>query len=217
MLRVMDSGYHTQRYGARSRQRLDKALLSFFQNFRRVYVGEQAIHSSKVYGPLKDHVGIQDHLTALDIIVNKIATNLKVFPQCEELVDLTLTLFQVRAFALSSNEFSPRSVLLTDDLRLFRSVTLPSALSQDLAAGYMSGKLLLKLNTINYILGHHTHEYFPFLDEAENTRHRTTFYATLGRLLFMDDSPTKFKAFVAPFQQVFAAMEQQCEDVNRFR
>ena len=53
----------------------------------------------------------------------------------------------------------------------------------------MSGKLLLKLNTINYILGHHTHEYFPFLDEAENTRHRTTFYATLGRLLFMDDSP----------------------------
>ena len=61
----------------------------------------------------------------LDIIVNKIATNLKVFPQCEELVDLTLTLFQVRAFALSSNEFSPRFVLCTDDLRFFRSVTLP--------------------------------------------------------------------------------------------
>jgi len=181
LLRVMDSGFHAQRYRERSRQRLDKALLSFFQNFRRVYVGEQAIHSSKVYGPLKEHVGIPDHLTALDIIVNKIATNLKVFPQCEELVDLTLTLFQ------------------------------------DLAAGYMSGKLLLKLNTINYILGHHTHEYFPFLDEAENTRHRTTFYATLGRLLFMDDSPSKFKAFVAPFQQVFAMMESQAEDIKWLR
>jgi exportin-7 len=181
LLRVMDTGYHTQRYGARSRQRLDKALLSFFQNFRRVYVGEQAIHSSKVYTPLKEHVGIPDHLTALDIIANKIATNLKIFPECEELVDLTLTLFQ------------------------------------DLAAGYMSGKLLLKLNTINYILGHHTHEYFPFLDEPLNTRHRTTFYATLGRLLFMDDSPSKFKAFVAPFQQVFAMIESQADDINRFR
>ncbi len=182
LLRVMDSGFHTQRYGHRSRQRLDKALLSFFQNFRRVYVGEQAIHSSKVYGPLKEHVGIPDHLTALDIIVNKIATNLKVFPQCEELVDLTLTLFQ------------------------------------DLAAGYMSGKLLLKLNTINYILGNHTSVNFPFLDEAENTRHRTTFYATLGRLLFMDDSPSKFKAFVAPFTQVFAMIESHAgEDINRFR
>ena len=181
LLRVMDTGYHTQRYSARSRQRLDKAMLCFFQNFRRVYVGEQAIHSSKVYGPLKEHVGISDHLTALDIIVTKIATNLKVFPQCEELVNLTLTLFQ------------------------------------DLAAGYMSGKLLLKLTTTNYILGHHTHEYFPFLDEPENTRHRTTFYSTLSRLLFMDDSPNKFKAFVAPLQQVFKAIEAQAEDVNAFR
>ena len=29
------------RYGEHSRQRLDLALLSFFQNFRKVYVGEQ--------------------------------------------------------------------------------------------------------------------------------------------------------------------------------
>lgn len=181
LLRVMDTGFHTGRYATRSRQRLDKAILSFFQNFRRVYVGEQAIHSSKVYGPLKEHVGIQDHVTALDIIVNKIATNLRVFPQCEELIDLTLTLFQ------------------------------------DLAAGYMSGKLLLKLNAINYLLSHHTQDHFPFLTEADNTRHRTTFYATLGRLLFMDDTPGKFKAFVTPFQQVFLAMEAHADDMARFR
>lgn len=28
------------------------------------------------------------------------------------------------------------------------------------------------------------------------------FYYTLGRLLFMEDSPAKFKAFIAPFQVV---------------
>ena len=39
---------HAQRYGERSRQRLDLAVLGFFQSFRRVYVGEQVMHSSKV-------------------------------------------------------------------------------------------------------------------------------------------------------------------------
>ena len=47
-LQVVDSGYHTQRYGEQSRQRLDIAILGFFQNFRKVYVGEQVMHASKV-------------------------------------------------------------------------------------------------------------------------------------------------------------------------
>ena len=39
-----------QRHHQRSKQRLDLAILSFFQSFRRVYVGDQAMHSSKVRG-----------------------------------------------------------------------------------------------------------------------------------------------------------------------
>lgn len=37
-----------QRYGAISKQRLDRAILTFFQHFRKSYVGDQAMHSSKV-------------------------------------------------------------------------------------------------------------------------------------------------------------------------
>jgi exportin-7 len=48
LLQVVDSGYHQQRYGEKSRQRLDIALLTFFQNFRKVYVGETVMHASKV-------------------------------------------------------------------------------------------------------------------------------------------------------------------------
>lgn len=33
------------------------------------------------------------------------------------------------------------------------------------------------------------------------------FYYTLGRLLFMEDSPAKFKAFIAPFQAVSCTPE----------
>jgi hypothetical protein len=41
----------------RSRQRLDLAILGFFQNFRKVYVGEQVMHSSKVYTKLNECIG----------------------------------------------------------------------------------------------------------------------------------------------------------------
>lgn len=65
----------------------------------------------------------------------------------------------------------------------------------------MSGKLMLKLDAISYILTNHTAEYFTFLENPANARARTVFYHTLARLLFMEDSPAKFKAFVAPLHQ----------------
>ena len=68
--------------------------------------------------------------------------------------------------------------------------------------GYMSGKLLLKLDAITYILQHHASENFAFLDDPANSRNRSTFYYILARLLFMEDTPSKFKSFVAPLQQV---------------
>jgi hypothetical protein len=77
--------------------------------------------------------------------------------------------------------------------------------AQDLAAGYMSGKLLLKLDATAFVLQHHTPEHFAFLDEPGNSRARTAFYATLARLLFMEDTPAKFKSFVAPLQQARTA------------
>lgn len=78
---------------------------------------------------------------------------------------------------------------------------------QELAVGYMSGKLLLKLDAISYILQHHASENFAFLEDPANSRNRSTFYYILARLLFMEDTPSKFKAFVAPLQQVFPPAE----------
>eukprot|EP00850_Spirogloea_muscicola_P007102 SM000035S13082 [mRNA] locus=s35:297618:305506:+ [translate_table: standard] len=172
LIQVTDTGGHIQRYNHRSKQRLDLAILSFFQNFRRVYVGDQAMHSSKaLYTRLTELLGLQDHLMVLNVTVGKIAQNLKCYTQCEEVIEQTLNLFQ------------------------------------ELAGGYMSGKLLLKLEAVGFILGHHSREHFPFLDEYSSSSNRTTFYFTLGRLLFMEDSPAKFKAFIAPFQLVLVNLE----------
>ncbi|KAL5994858.1 hypothetical protein ACLOJK_024915 [Asimina triloba] len=80
LINVTDSGLHSQRYGNLSKQRLDRAILAFFQHFRKSYVGDQAVHSSKqLYARLSELLGLHDHLVLLNVIVGKIATNLKCY------------------------------------------------------------------------------------------------------------------------------------------
>jgi exportin-7 len=58
--------------------------------------------------------------------------------------------------------------------------------------------MLLKLDTVHFILGNHTAAEFPFLDVAANSRLRTTFYSTLCKLLFSDDQVLRTPAPPAP-------------------
>lgn len=167
LISVMDSGLHSQRYREISKQRLDRAILAFCQNFRKSYVGDQAMHSSKqLYSRLSELVGLHDHLVLLNVIVGKIAMNLKFYTECQEVIDQTLSLFT------------------------------------ELASGYMTGKLLLKLDAVNFIIANHTRENFPFLEEYRCSRSRTTFYYTLGYLIFMEDSPVRFRSSMDPLRQV---------------
>ncbi|KAJ0044908.1 hypothetical protein Pint_05676 [Pistacia integerrima] len=185
VINVTDSGLHTQvdhesltsifsplelcavRYRELSKQRLDRAILTFFQHFRKSYVGDQAMHSSKqLYARLSELLGLHDHLLLLNVIVGKIATNLKCYTESEEVIDHTLSLFL------------------------------------ELASGYMTGKLLLKLDTVKFIVANHTREHFPFLEQYRCSRSRTTFYYTIGWLIFMEDSPVKFKSSMDPLLQV---------------
>lgn len=111
---VESSILNSQRYGELSKQRLDRAILTFFQHFRKSYVGDQAMHSSKVifcllseiifsrvfflslcrqrflglffllqqlYARLSELLGLHDHLLMLNVIVGKIATNLKCYTE----------------------------------------------------------------------------------------------------------------------------------------
>ncbi|MBA0749847.1 hypothetical protein Gogos_003726, partial [Gossypium gossypioides] len=169
-----------QRYGEVSKQRLDRAILTFFQHFRKSYVGDQAMHSSKqLYARLSELLGLHDHLLLLNVIVGKIATNLKCYTESEQVIDHTLSLFL------------------------------------ELASGYMTGKLLLKLDTVKFIIANHTREHFPFLEEYRCSRSRTTFYYTIGWLIFMEDSPIKFKSSMEPLLQVFVSLESTPDAVFR--
>ncbi|KAL0007336.1 hypothetical protein SO802_008838 [Lithocarpus litseifolius] len=169
-----------KRYSEVSKQRLDRAILTFFQHFRKSYVGDQAMHSSKqLYARLSELLGLHDHLLLLNVIVSKIATNLKCYTESEEVIDHTLSLFL------------------------------------DLASGYMTGKLLLKLDTVKFIVANHTREHFPFLEEYRCSRSRTTFYYTIGWLIFMEDSPVKFKSSMDPLLQVLISLESTPDSLFR--
>lgn len=172
LLNVTDSGIHSQRYGEVTKQRLDLALLVFFQHFRKSYIGDQAMHSSKqLYARLSELLGLNDHLLVLNAMVGKIGTNLKCYAESEEVINLTLTFFS------------------------------------EMATGYMTGKLLLKLDTVQYIISNHNRENFRFLEDYRCTRCRTKFYYIIGVLIFMEDSQMKFRTSMDPLLQVFINLE----------
>ena len=48
-----------------------------------------------MYTRLSERLGLTDHLMVLNIMLGKIATNLKVYGSCDAVIQLTLDLFQV--------------------------------------------------------------------------------------------------------------------------
>ena len=51
---------------------------------------------TQVYTRLNERLGLSDHLMALNVMLATIATNLKAFGSCQDVVEQTLNLFQVR-------------------------------------------------------------------------------------------------------------------------
>ncbi|XP_021628258.1 exportin-7 isoform X4 [Manihot esculenta] len=220
LINVTDSGLHSQRYGERSKQRLDRAIITFFQHFRKSYVGDQVAHSSKqLYARLSELLGLHDHLLLLSVIVGKIATNLKCYTESEEVIDHTLSLFLELASGLVLLPYFLAKKKIQPFVILFIKVYFASTVIAWLIViyflficlllplcSYMTGKLLLKLDAIKFIVVNHTREHFPFLEEYRCSRSRTTFYYTIGWLIFMEDSPVKFKSSMEPLSQVFISL-----------
>lgn len=62
------------------------------------------------------------------------------------------------------------------------------------------------------MLANHSSEHFPFLDACEDTRHRTTFYSALGRIIgseTTESDSTKFNMFLAPLTRTLEALKHQ--------
>uniref|UniRef100_A0A6Q2Z3G4 Importin N-terminal domain-containing protein n=1 Tax=Esox lucius TaxID=8010 RepID=A0A6Q2Z3G4_ESOLU len=73
-------------------ERLELAMLSFFEQFRKIYIGDQVQKSSKLYRRLSEVLGLNDETMVLSVFIGKIITNLKYWGQCEPITSKTLQL-----------------------------------------------------------------------------------------------------------------------------
>eukprot|EP01105_Mastigella_eilhardi_P023790 TRINITY_DN6052_c0_g1_i4.p1 TRINITY_DN6052_c0_g1~~TRINITY_DN6052_c0_g1_i4.p1 ORF type:complete len:568 (-),score=152.70 TRINITY_DN6052_c0_g1_i4:34-1737(-) len=84
--------------------KLECAFLFFLQHFRRMYIGDHAITSSKVYTRLNELIGFESHSVVLNVFLAKIQTNFKVWKDCADIVYRTLQLLLDLASGYSSSK-----------------------------------------------------------------------------------------------------------------
>ncbi|XP_023702744.1 exportin-7 isoform X3 [Cryptotermes secundus] len=73
-------------------EKLELAMLSFFEQFRKIYVGDQVQKNSKVYRRLSEVLGLSDESMVLSVFIRKIITNLKYWGRSEQIISKTLQL-----------------------------------------------------------------------------------------------------------------------------
>lgn len=52
-------------------EKIELAMLSFFEQFRKIYVGDQVQKNSKVYRRLSEVLGLNDESTVLSVFIRK--------------------------------------------------------------------------------------------------------------------------------------------------
>lgn len=184
----------------RSDPQLEQAMLFYFQNFRRVYMfmWDQISGGSS---PVGDNLSVGMIVAKLD---SAPSTKQKVYQRMFEhlgMGDHTVVANVIVTKMGNNLKFWPEDQeIIAKTLELFH----------DMAGGYSSSKLLLTLETVRFLARHHTVEHFPFLRIPANFRHRTTFHATLTRLLLSPGGEEKlgltFEQFLEPIANVLGQL-----------
>lgn len=151
-------------------EKLDLAILSFFEQFRKIYVGDQVQKSSKVYRRLSEVLGLNDESMVLSVFIGKIITNLKFWGRSEQIITKTLQLL------------SDLSVGYSSVRKLVKLEAVQFMLNNHTSDHFP----FLGINSGNS----------PMAD----MRCRTTFYTALGRLLMVDlgEDEERFEQFMMP-------------------
>eukprot|EP00814_Leptocylindrus_danicus_P009736 CAMPEP_0116009182 /NCGR_PEP_ID=MMETSP0321-20121206/3288_1 /TAXON_ID=163516 /ORGANISM="Leptocylindrus danicus var. danicus, Strain B650" /LENGTH=761 /DNA_ID=CAMNT_0003478111 /DNA_START=994 /DNA_END=3279 /DNA_ORIENTATION=+ len=184
----------------RSDSKLEIALLYYFQNFRKVYMfmwdqmSNSSANSDDMEGTVVSILGIPTKFDSAP------STKQKVYHRMFErlaLGDHTVVANLIVTKMGNNLKYWPEEAeIIGKTLQLFL----------DMAGGYSSAKMLLNLETVRFFARNHTAETFPFLGVPSNARHRTTFHATLTRLLLSSDGEVKlgltFQQFLEPISTV---------------
>ena len=162
----------------RADARLEHALLFYFQNFRRVYMF--------MWDNAPNSEAGGDSISVVGMMTSKLetagpSTKQKVYQRMFEHLSMG---DHTQVANLIITKMGHNLKFWPEDHDLIGKTL---ELLHDMAQGYSSSKLLLTLDTVRFLALNHTEEHFAFLAVPANTRHRTTFHATMTRLLL---SPT---------------------------
>uniref|UniRef100_A0A8D3E9P0 Exportin 7 n=1 Tax=Scophthalmus maximus TaxID=52904 RepID=A0A8D3E9P0_SCOMX len=162
-------------------ERLELAMLSFFEQFRKIYIGDQVQKSSKLYRRLSEVLGLNDETMVLSVFIGKIITNLKYWGQCEPITSKTLQLLNDLSLGYPSH--------------VVRKLVKLSAVQ-------------FMLN--NHTSEHFSFLGVNNQSNLSDMRCRTTFYTALGRLLMVDlgEDEDQFEQFMLPLTAAFEAVAQ---------
>lgn len=187
----------------RAESRLEEALLFYFQNFRRVYMFMWDQMSGTSSSSTGDSLSVNMIVAKLD---SAPSTKQKIYQRMFEhlgMGDHTVVANLIVTKMGNNLKYWPDDNDITGK-------TLD--LLHDMAGGYSSSKLLLNLDTVRFLAMHHTEDHFPFLAVPSNARHRTTFHATLTRLLLSPHGEDKlgltFEQFLEPIVNTLAQLSQ---------
>jgi exportin-7 len=180
---------------ARADPMLEQALLFYFQNFRRVYMfmWDQMSGANSAATTSGDNLSVGMIVAKLD---SAPSTKQKIYQRMFEhlgMGDHTVVANIIVTKMGNNLKYWPEEQEI---------VGKTLELLHDMAGGYSSSKLLLTLETVRFLSMHHTEDHFPFLSIPGNSRHRTTFHATLTRLLLSPGGEEKlgisFEQFLEP-------------------
>lgn len=84
---------------------LDDAIVDFTQSFRKSYIGEEALATSKVYVRMAERLGMTNHMVVLNVVATKIACNLRNYGVVDglQIIGKSLTLLSDLACGYSSS------------------------------------------------------------------------------------------------------------------
>jgi len=184
--------------------RLEQAILFYFQNFRRVYMfmWDQVSSNSTSSGDAMSMVGLMVSKAESSGPTTKQQVYQRMFEHLSMGEHTDVANLIITKMGQNLKHWAEDQDLIGKTLDLLH----------DMAQGYSSSKMLLTLETVRLLARHHTEEHFPFLAYAANYKHRTTFHATLTRLLLSPGGEEKlnitFEQFLEPIVAKLAQLGQ---------
>ncbi|CAB4007068.1 exportin-7 [Paramuricea clavata] len=214
-------------------EKMELSYLSFFDQFRKIYVGDQAQKTSKAYRIVSERLGLHDESMVLSVFVTKIVTNIKYWMRSDAIIPKTLQLLSDLSgsnIRHSRTTFKWETILTRIPSLVMEHIKFSASngdpVYEIICKRMSSVRKLQKLEAVQFILRNHTAEHFPFLGantggQYTDMRCRTTFYVALGRLLIVDlgENEEKFEQFMIPLSGTFRTITSRLikGDPNAFQ